>query len=179
MQSHSRYEEFPLHPASITPWENLSMEEIRIREGGIRDLDHILHHRRAMFAEMGGVDEHVLDRMQEATEQYLLDALLSGIYRAWLAETEAGRVVSGGGIAIVPWPGSPDFPGTRRGWILSVYTEPEFRRHGIARRIMDTIVAWCRSEGFGYVSLHASDDGRLLYQKMGFQPTNEMRLYLK
>ena len=155
------------------------MDDIRIRTGGIGDLAHILHHRRAMFAEMGGADESVLDRMQDASEQYLRDALSTGIYRAWLAETNSGRVVSGGGIAIVPWPGSPDFPATRRGWILSVYTEPEFRHRGIARRIMETIVAWCRSEGFGYVSLHASQYGRRLYEQMGFQATNEMRLYLK
>ncbi len=132
-----------------------------------------------MFAEMGGVDENILDRTQQASEQYLREALPSGGYRAWMAETDGGRVVSSGGIAIVPWPGSPDFPGTRRGWILGIYTEPKFRRRGIARRIMETIIDWCRSEGFGYVSLHASDDGRLLYEKMGFQPTNEMRLYLK
>jgi len=28
------------------------------------------------------------------------------------------------------------------------------------------------------VSLHASDDGRKLYEELGFQPTNEMRLEL-
>ena len=155
------------------------MDEVRIRTGSIRDLAHLLHHRRAMFAEMGGADETMLDRMQEASEQYLRDALVSGMYRAWLAETGDGRVVSGGGIAIVPWPGSPGFPATRRGWILSVYTEPGYRRRGIARRIMETIVEWCRAEGFAYVSLHASQDGRLLYEKMGFEATNEMRLHLR
>ena len=79
----------------------------------------------------------------------------------------------------MPWPGSPDFPAAHRGWILNVYTEPGFRHRGIARRIMDTIVAWCRSEGFAHVSLHASQYGRRLYENMGFQPTNEMRLYLR
>jgi GNAT superfamily N-acetyltransferase len=132
-----------------------------------------------MFAEMGCQDEGLLDRMQDATEQYLREAMPHGMYRAWMAETDGGRVVSGGGIAIVPWPGSPDFPGTRRGWILGIYTETEFRRLGIARRIIETIVEWCRTEGFGYVSLHASKDGRLLYETMGFHPTNEMRHYLK
>lgn len=155
------------------------MEEILIRPAGFGDLPHILHHRRAMFAEMGGADEDKLDRMQEASERYLREALPIGAYRAWMAETPGGQVVSGGGIAIVPWPGSPDFPAARRGWILGIYTEPEFRRRGIARRIMETIVEWCRTEGFAHVSLHASADGRLLYEKMGFRPTNEMRLYLK
>jgi GNAT superfamily N-acetyltransferase len=131
-----------------------------------------------MFAEIGAHDESILDRMQEASEQYLRSALPSGSYRAWLAETEDGRVVSGGGIAIVPWPGSPDFPATHRGWILGIYTEPEFRRRGIGRQVMEAILAWCRNEGYVYVALHASKEGRLLYEKMGFQPTNEMRLYL-
>src|SRR5262249_11985908 len=135
-------------------------------------------HRRAMFAEMGGASEEVLDRMEQATEQYLREALPNGIYRAWMAETPGGRVVSGGGIAIVPWPGSPDFAAPRRGWILGIYTEPEYRRRGIARRIVETIVEWCRVEGYGHVSLHASKDGRQLYEKLGFRPTNEMRFYL-
>jgi GNAT superfamily N-acetyltransferase len=154
------------------------MEEIVIRPGGFADLTHILHHRRAMFIEMGKGDENALDRMQQASERYLREALPNGTYRTWLAQTEGGRVVSGGGIAIVPWPGNPDFPDSRRGWILNIYTEPEFRGRGIARRIMDTMIAWCRNEGFHYVSLHDSNAGRPLYEKLGFQPTNEMRLYL-
>lgn len=155
------------------------MEEIHIRPGSLTDLGHILRHRRAMFAEMGGASEDLLDRMTAASEEYLREALPGGFYRAWMAETGDGRVVGGGGIAIVPWPGSPGFPGTHRGWVLGIYTEPEYRRRGIARRIVESIVEWCRSEGFGYVSLHASPDGRRLYEKMGFQPTNEMRVYLK
>jgi GNAT superfamily N-acetyltransferase len=155
------------------------MGEICIRPATWHDLPHILHHRRAMFSEMGCQDEQALDRMESAAEQYLRDALPNGTYRAWMAETDAGKIVGGGGIAIVPWPGSPDFPAIRRGWILGIYTEPEFRRLAVARRIMDSIVEWCRGEGFAHVSLHASKYGRRLYESMGFEPTNEMRLYLK
>jgi GNAT superfamily N-acetyltransferase len=155
------------------------MEHIRIRPAAWDDLPHILHQRRAMFAEIGWHDDEVLDRMETASTQYLREALPAGTYRAWMAETDNGIVVSGGGIALVPWPGSPDFPASRRGWILGIYTEPAYRRKGIARQIMDAILAWCRAEGFGYVSLHASKEGRLLYETIGFQPTNEMRIYLK
>jgi GNAT superfamily N-acetyltransferase len=154
------------------------MEEIRIRPAGLADIGHILHHRRAMFAEMGCQDVALLDLMLRSSEQYLRAAIPAGTYRNWLAETAARQVVSGGGIAIVPWPGSPDDPAPRRGWILNIYTEPEFRGRGIARRVMETIVEWARAEGFRAVSLHASKFGRPLYEGMGFKPTNEMRLYL-
>src|ERR1041385_871868 len=89
----------PIMQASIQPWKNQFMEEIRIRPANVDDMRHILHQRRAMFSEMGCNDEVLLDRMQEASEKYLLDAMPRGIYRAWIAESEGGLVVSGGGIA--------------------------------------------------------------------------------
>jgi GNAT superfamily N-acetyltransferase len=155
------------------------MEEIRIRPAGPQDIAHIVHHRRAMFADIGCEDTDALDAMQGTAERFLPAALAGGQYRGWLAETADGRVTAGAGIAIAAWPGSPGDPTPRRGWILNVYTEPEFRRRGIARRLMETVVAWCRDEGFRSVSLHASPFGRGLYEQMGFQPTNEMRLRLK
>ena len=44
---------------------------------------------------------------------------------------------------------------------------------------MLTMIDWCRREGFAFVSLHASKDGRHLYDGLGFKPTNEMRLNLR
>ena len=60
--------------------------------------------------------------------------------------------------------------------ILNVYTEPEFRKQGIARQIMSTILTWTREHGLRSVNLHASAEGRPLYEKLGFEATNEMRL---
>src|SRR5690242_1950801 len=117
--------------------------------------------------------------MQEASARYFGRSLVDGYYCGWMAETAQGRVVAGGGVAIVHWPGSPAFPETRRGWILNIYTEPEHRHRGVAKRIMRTTTDWCRAEGFVYVSLHSSQFGRRLYEQLGFQPTNEMRLYLR
>jgi GNAT superfamily N-acetyltransferase len=154
------------------------MDRIRIRPASVDDLAYILHHRRAMFSDIGHQDAAILDRMQTTSESFLREFIPKGAYRGWLAEAEGGRIVAGGGIAIIPWPGSPEDPSPRRGWILNIYTEPDFRRRGIARQIMETIVAWCRAEGFVAVSLHASTFGRALYESMGFQPTNEMRLLL-
>ena len=44
--------------------------------------------------------------------------------------------------------------------ILNVYTEPEFRKRGIARQIMVTILDWLKSRGLRGVNLHASAEGR-------------------
>jgi GNAT superfamily N-acetyltransferase len=59
-----------------------------------------------------------------------------------------------------------------------VYVLPQFRRRGIGREMMQTLLAWCRAEGLESVSLHASDEGYPLYVQLGFLPTNEMWLKL-
>jgi GNAT superfamily N-acetyltransferase len=60
--------------------------------------------------------------------------------------------------------------------ILNVYTEREFRRRGVARQVMLAILAWIKAYGLRGVNLHASEEGRALYEKLGFEQTNEMRL---
>lgn len=132
-----------------------------------------------MFGEMGGRYAEGLDQNRKVSELYFRAALADGTYRGWLAEAgEPSRVVAGGGVVIVPWPGYPGASEPRRAWILNIYTEPEFRRRGIARHIMAVILEWCRSAGFPSVSLHASAEGRRVYEKLGFVPTTEMRLQL-
>jgi GNAT superfamily N-acetyltransferase len=152
--------------------------EIQIRKASADDLNHIMYHRRAMFEEMGFRDFAVLDQVEESSREYLSAALRLGTYKAWLAEDSNARVVAGGGIVIANWPGYPGETLAKRAWILNMYTEPEARRRGVAKQILETMIDWCRMEGFRTVSLHASPAGRPLYEASGFQPSNEMRLTL-
>jgi GNAT superfamily N-acetyltransferase len=152
--------------------------DIHIRKAGSEDLKHILRHRRAMFDEMGFRDPAVLHRVEELSREYLTEALRIGAYRGWLAEGSNDQIVGGGGIVVANWPGYPGENRAARAWILNMYTEPEARRRGVAKRLLETMIEWCRAEGFNAVSLHASPAGRALYETVGFQQTNEMILKL-
>jgi GNAT superfamily N-acetyltransferase len=88
-----------------------------------------------------------LDRMVEVARPWLARALADGTYRHWLALDGSGRVAGGGGVLLWPWPANPKDPCTERAVILNVYTEPEFRRRGIARLVMLTILGWLKSAG--------------------------------
>lgn len=153
--------------------------EISIRKACVEDLKHILHHRLAMFEEMGFRDAAVLDCVETASRAYFTEALQAGTYLGWMAEDSQGQVVGGGGIVVADWPGYPGENRAKRAWILNMYTEPGARRFGVARRLMQEMIEWCRREGYGSVSLHASGAGRPLYESIGFQLTNEMSLKLR
>ncbi len=152
---------------------------ITLRVATADDIPVLLHHRRSMWWDIGRQDVAVLDRMEAAAREYFSSAVPDGSYRGFLAVNKAGEIVGGGGIVISPWPGSFRQDKPRRAMILNMYVEKPYRRRGIARALMETMIDWCRTEGFAHVGLHASDEGRPLYEQLGFQPTNEMRLELK
>ncbi len=151
---------------------------ILIREATSDDTPEILRLRRAMYEDMDCRDAEKLAAMQTLSQDYLSEAMTNGSFRAWLA-TDADRVIGGGAVIISPWPAHPYDLKCRRATILNVYTDPQYRRQGIARRIMNTAIDWCKREGFARVTLHASNDGRPLYESLGFEASNEMTLKLR
>jgi GNAT superfamily N-acetyltransferase len=144
----------------------------------IEDAGSIVHHRRAMFADMGHQDAAALDAMSSAFGPWLAARMEAGDYLAWMARAADGKIAGGLGLWLMDWPPHMIGAGARRGNILNVYTEPEFRRLGVARSLMQTALDWCRANGITAVILHASPDGRALYESIGFQATNEMRIKL-
>ena len=130
-----------------------------------------------MFREMGGKYAQSLHQFEEGSRRYFQKALANGSYFGLFGEID-GEIVAGGGVVICDWPGSPVNFDPKRAWILNIYVEPQHRRNGYARAITTALIDWCRSQGFQMVALHASEFGRGLYEKLGFKPTNEMRLVL-
>jgi GNAT superfamily N-acetyltransferase len=141
----------------------------------VADLELILRHRREMFREMGGEYERSIPLFEDSSLLYFDDALRDGSYYGIFCEID-DQVVAGGGVVISDWPGSPMNFDARRAWILNIYVEPAFRRRGLAKAVMNELIDWCRTNGFQSVALHASEEGRSLYEKLGFRATNEMRL---
>jgi len=151
---------------------------ITIREAAIGDIAEIVRLRRRMYEDMRYSDAAALTAMSSLTSEYLSTAIPEGSLRAWLA-SDSDRVIAGGAVLVTPGPAHPYDLECRRATILNLYTDPGYRRLGIARQLMKTMIAWCKDKGFARVTLHASDDGRHLYESLGFEPTNEMSLQLR
>jgi len=154
------------------------MPSISIRPAAADDIPTLIRHRRMMWWDMGRRDESAFQVMELAAHDYFVTAIPDGSYRGFLAVNETADVVGGGGVVVSPWPGVLRQRSPRRAMILNMYVESAYRRRGIARSLMEAMIAWCREQGFVHVGLHASDEGRPLYEKLGFRATNEMRLDL-
>lgn len=152
-----------------------------IRRAEITDIPHIAEHRVGMFRDMGHLEPSLEGRLRETSKVFLAEALPSGLYVGWMAHpAEGGPPVGGAGLLVRPLFPRPE-PGTNRiasgreGIVLNMYVNPEWRRRGIARALMEAVIAWVKRERLVRLVLHASDEGRPLYTSMGFVATNEMR----
>jgi len=63
-------------------------------------------------------------------------------------------------------------------YLLSMYTESNYRGRGLGTRIVREAVRWCREHGCTRLILHSSRQGRGLYRRLGFERTWEMRIKL-
>jgi len=150
-------------------------EGYTIRAGTADDIPLIVRHRLRMFEDMGvAVDTHAVSA---AFAAWLDVHMQTGAYRAWLVEHGDG-VVAGGGITVPPWPPGPRELSGRLPIVYNVYTEPAHRRRGLARTIMQTIHAWCLEAGYRTVALAASDDGRSMYESLGYRESPQPYMFV-
>lgn len=157
-------------------------EGIAVRVATEQDASVIARHRVGMFRDMGTLPAEQGPPLQRAAEAYFRRAIPAGTYVGWLASPE-GRpreIIAGAGIQLresiprLQLDRTAVDPGPQ-GLIVNVYTEPEWRRRGIAELLMRAILRFTGERGINNVVLHASAEGRSLYEKLGFRQTNEMR----
>src|SRR5262245_43714002 len=154
-----------------------------VRPASTSDIPAIARHRASMFRDMGHLAAHQVEPLERATAAYLHDALPRGEYLAWVADDEGAPAITIGGAGVQlrpilprPRPGSDDLELGPEAIVLNVYVEPAWRRRGVADALMRAVLAALSARGIRRIVLHASDEGRRLYERLGFVATNEMRL---
>lgn len=150
---------------------------ITLRQAGPADALLISEHRDAMFAD-SGIDAATIRQASGMYRDWLAGALATDAYLGWLAE-EQDAVVGSIGLWLMPWPHHPKHPTTNvRGYVTNMWVDRAHRRRGVGRQLVEAAVAEATARGVTYMALHATDEGRALYESMGWQPGNEMVLKL-
>jgi ribosomal protein S18 acetylase RimI-like enzyme len=154
-----------------------------IRAAGPSDIPVLAAHRAAMFRDMGQLTARQEQPLTRATAAYLREALPRGEYLGWIAEDGGmtGVTIGGAGVQlrpILPRPrsGNDDLELGPEAIVLNVYVEPAWRRRGVGEALMRTLLDGLAARGIRRIVLHASENGRRLYERLGFVPSNEMRL---
>ena len=157
-------------------------EKFRIRLTTVDDADIIAWHRARMFQDMGDLQPHLFEAFRMKSCEQLRDLIARGEYVGWLTSLKVApdTVIAGAGVhlrSVLPHPAEngATFAEGSHAIVVNVFTEPEWRRKGLAAMLLNRIIQWAREQKLDELILHSSGEGRSLYERLGFVPTNEMR----
>ena len=138
--------------------------EIQYRKLTSEDLDTFIQMRISQLREEGAKED--LD-LESSLRDYYEHHMADGTFVSWLA-VDGDKIIGTSGMSFVEKPPYFGCPSGRIGLLSSMFTDPQYRRRGIAKELLAKVVDEAREYGCGTVQITASDMGVLLYTDFGF-----------
>ena len=111
-----------------------------------------------------------------ALKDYYERHMADGTFVSWLA-LDGDKIIGTSGMSFVEKPPYFGCPNGRIGLLSSMFTDPAYRRRGIARELLRLVVEEARAYGCGTVQITASDMGVLLFTDFGFVKNGNFMQY--
>ena len=136
-------------------------------------LDSFIQMRIKQLREEGATEDiDLVPYLKDYYDRHMAD----GTFVSWLA-MDGDRIVGTSGMSFVEKPPYFSCPSGKLGLLSSMFTDPEYRRMGIAKELLSRVVEEARQYGCGYVQITASDMGVLLYTDFGFVKNGNFMQY--
>ena len=110
------------------------------------------------------------------TDKQLIQESLPGYYEKHLNKDlmvyvarDDEDIVACAFLLIVEKPMSPSFITGKTGTVLNVYTKPEYRNKGYAKKLMTMMLEDATAQDVSVIELKSTEDGYLLYKSVGFE----------
>ena len=133
-----------------------------------KDINALTELRIAYLQEdLGQIADADLELISSSLPSYY-EKHLNKDLMAYVARDERD-IVSCAFLLIVEKPMSPSFITGKTGTVLNVYTKPECRKKGYAKKLMTMMLEDAKTEGVSIIELKATKDGYSLYKSVGFE----------
>ena len=138
--------------------------EIEYRKLSEKELDVFIEMRINQLREEGAKED--ID-LKPALLDYYKRHMKDGTFVSWLA-SDGNNIIGTSGMSFVEKPPYFGCPSGKIGLLSSVFTNPNYRRNGIAKELLSRIVNEAKQYGCGTIQITASDMGVKLYTDFGF-----------
>jgi|LSQX01.2.fsa_nt_gb GNAT superfamily N-acetyltransferase len=147
------------------------------RRAETKDIDDLVLMRLQFIKEVQHVEDSDKDDVLEEELMKFFNAMMPDDgFIAWVAD-ENGKIISTSGLCFYTLAPSYKNMSGKVAYIQNMYTLPEYRGRGIAKVLFDKVLTEAKKLGYKKISLHATEMGRLIYEKFGFNNVeNEMIL---
>lgn len=147
---------------------------VQIRKATDADIDALIKSRCRTMREVCSIGENYefSAEFMESTREYFLRGNGTTVI-ATDNSVEPPKIAGNTTLCYTNLMPTFSHPGGKRAHLMNVHVEKEFRRKGIARRMIELLVDEAKERGVTEISLDATDDGRKLYEAMGWHKNSE------
>ena len=138
--------------------------EIEYRRLTEHELETFIEMRIHQLREEGAKED--ID-LRPALLDYYKRHMADGTFVSWLA-FDGDKIIGTSGMSFVEKPPYFGCSSGKMGLLSSMFTNPEYRRRGIAKELLSRVVNDAKAYGCGTVQITASDMGVKLYADFGF-----------
>ena len=150
------------------------LDKIIIRKARLCDVDTLVEQRHRMFQDIVSRTPESLREADRKYKKWMIQLWRQKRFVGFLAMNSV-EVVGGGCVWIKDLQPSPtSWRNLKSPYLLSMYTDPKYRRRGIASSIVKEAMLWSRKKGYNHMTLHASKLGRPVYSRLGWRRSWEM-----
>lgn len=137
------------------------------------ELDIFIQMRICQLREEGAKEDmDLVPALRDYYERHMAD----GTFVSWLA-IDGDKIVGTSGMSFIEKPPYFGCPSGRIGLLSSMFTDPNYRRIGIAKELLSRVIDEAKAYGCGTVQITASDMGVLLYTDFGFVKNGNFMQY--
>ena len=147
--------------------------EIEYRKLSEKELDVFIEMRINQLREEGAKED--ID-LKPALLDYYKRHMKDGTFVSWLA-LDGNNIIGTSGMSFVEKPPYFGCPSGEIGLLSSMFTNPNYRRNGIAKELLSRIVNEAKQYGCGTIQITASDMGVKLYTDFGFEHNSNFMQY--
>ena len=129
-----------------------------------KELDNFIDKRIHQLREEGAKEE--ID-LVPALKDYYQRHMAEGTFVSWIA-LDRNTMIGTSGMSFVEKPPYFGCPSGKIGLLSSMYTDPDYRRKGIAKELLSRVIKDAKEYGCGTIQITASEMGVKLYTDFGF-----------
>ncbi|MBK9734102.1 MAG: GNAT family N-acetyltransferase [Saprospiraceae bacterium] len=152
------------------------MDIISYQKATIDDTSVLVDNRILFAIELSGAQSpELIQRLNQQMTDYFSKATEDNSCISIIARCD-GKVAGIGSLLVREMPGNFKNPSGKWGYIMNMYTIPEFRRKGICTSILHLLTEEGKKIGITAFELHATAEGEKVYTQEGFIHHNEPTL---
>ena len=147
--------------------------EIKYQRLTEKDLDIFIEKRIHQLREEGAKED--ID-LVPALKDYYQRHMADGTFVSWIA-LDGNTMIGTSGMSFVEKPPYFGCPSGKIGLLSSMYTDPDYRRKGIAKELLSRVIKDAKEYGCGTIQITASEMGVKLYTDFGFVHNDNFMQY--